>query len=1022
MRPLHRLAVLLTVFAIAAAAYAQTTAQLSGTVTSGGAALPGVTVTISSPQMQGTRSTTTGDSGGYSFAGLPPGEYTVRIELAGMQPVTRRVQIGVGQSGRADADLDVSSVTEAITVTAAAPSVLETPTVSTNISAQLLDDLPIARTPLNAATLAAGVNTNTFAAGQLSISGSPGYDNLVLVNGVAITENVRHQALDLFIEDAVQETTVMTGGISAEYGGFTGGVVNSITKSGGNTFSGSLRDSLSNPSWQTRTPLQVTNNIALVDVNNQVWEATLGGFIMRDRLWFFGAGRDTTTSTQGSLRAVPLGDSTAGSLSYTQVTDESRYEIKLTGQITPRHNLTGSYLEVDAATEDRPFTTVSYDTEQLTDRTDPQELVSTHYNGVLTTNWMVEGHYSSMEWGVGQGAGSQFTDFVRGTLVRNRADSSARWNSATFCGVCDKETRSNEGWNLKTNYFLSTRSMGNHNIVGGVENFAEHRFANNYQSGSNFRFFVNSAQRLNNVIYPTVTPGRASSSAYLVWTPIFVLQNNESDLGSTALFINDRWDLNERWSFSLGARYDKNDATDSSGNKVSDDSKITPRLNVTYDLRGDGRHRFTSSYGQFASRIVDGPGTSGGSGGSPAYIYYSYLGPAINPAGTPADQLLDTRAALAMVENWLKSACNAQGQCGTDNLELLRPNSGHSVPGYDSHISSALASPYVEELTFGYGTQWRSNLTTRVDLISRTWKDFYGFRIDSSTTRTTDPLGIEHDVASVENTNETTREYQGILLQAAWRPRRFNVGLNYTWSTLEGTDTQETATAGTAGNFPPSIYYPEVNDFERSSPEGWLVQDQRHRARAWVAYDVPLPRAFGALNLSVLQNFDSGTPYSAVAAIDMSPYLSNLLQNTNYVDPPSGAAYFFSDRGAIRYDDVSSTNAALNYRYPIGRAELFFNGEILNAFHRQTVVVASTAVTTAFNTPTITVDGQRVAVFRPFDPRSETPVECPQGTASRACYDMGAHWQKGSAFGTATNATSSFQTPRTWRASVGVRF
>ncbi|HEX6179415.1 MAG TPA: TonB-dependent receptor, partial [Thermoanaerobaculia bacterium] len=552
---------------------AQLTATLTGNVTSDGAGLPGVTVTISSPQMQGTRSTTTGEGGAYSFAGLPPGEYTVRFELAGMQTATRRVQIGVGQTGRADAALRVAAVAEAITVTAAAPSVLETPTVSSNYSAQLVEELPIPRTPLATALLAPGVNDSTLSANQLTISGSPGYDNLVMVNGVSITEAVRHQSLNLFIEDAIQETTVMTGAISAEYGGFTGGVVNSITKSGGNEFSGSLRDSLTNPDWTERTPLQRTNNTSNVDTLNQVWEATIGGYILRDRLWFFGAGRDTESARTLSLRPVP---GTTTSTSFDETTVEQRYEVKLTGQITSRHNLAASYLDVARDISNTVFTTTSYDLNQLGNRTDPQELLSVFYNGVLTNNWMLEGRYSSMDWGVGWGNGSLFTDVVRGTIVRNRADGLARYNSPTFCGVCDKETRSNDGYKLQTNYFLSTRSLGSHNFVAGLETFSEHRYANNYQSGSNYRLFVNSVQRVGDVFYPTLTPGPGGSAAFLVWTPIFNLQQNESDLKSNSFFINDRWDLNQNFSFSLGARFDANDAVDGTGNTVADDQKISP--------------------------------------------------------------------------------------------------------------------------------------------------------------------------------------------------------------------------------------------------------------------------------------------------------------------------------------------------------------------------------------------------------------------------------------------------------------
>ena len=79
--------------------------------------------------------------------------------------------------------------------------------------------------------------------------------NPVLVNGVNVTENLRGQALNLIIEDAVQETTVATAGVSAEFGRFGGGVINVVTKSGGNTFSGTFRDTLNNDNWRSYTLL-----------------------------------------------------------------------------------------------------------------------------------------------------------------------------------------------------------------------------------------------------------------------------------------------------------------------------------------------------------------------------------------------------------------------------------------------------------------------------------------------------------------------------------------------------------------------------------------------------------------------------------------------------------------------------------------------------------------------------------------------------------------------------------------------
>ncbi|HUP49772.1 MAG TPA: carboxypeptidase regulatory-like domain-containing protein, partial [Thermoanaerobaculia bacterium] len=550
-------------------AFAQvTTADLTGTVTMDGGPLPGVSVRISSPALQGTRTTVTGEGGSYNLPGIPPGRYTVIFELEGMQTVTRTVNIGVAQTGRVDASMRLAAVAEAITVTAAAPSVLETPQVSSHVPHALVDNLPIARTVFQAAMLSPGVNDNTVSGAQFSISGSPGYDNLVMVNGVVVTEAVRSQMLQLYIEDAVQETTVLTGAISAEFGRFTGGVVNAITKSGGNEFSGSFRDSFSNPAWTAKTPWPTQPDPT--EELGQVYEATLGGYIMRDRLWFFTAGRLAETSNDLFTRPVP-GDPNRTTTRFVSTNENTKYEVKLTGSITSSHNLVGSYYNEDSSSTNTRFTSASYDLDSLSNRSDPKELLGLFYNGILSQNLLVEGRYSQMEYGIGHGSGSQFTDPIRGTLMLNLGDSSARFNSPTFCGVCDREWRNNEGWVAKANYFLSTRSIGTHNLVAGVEQFSEMRYANNHQSGSGFRVFVNDVQWVDGTIYPTINPGDRAPAALIRWTPIFE-SALFSNLETQSLFVNDRWDLSPNLSFNIGARFDKNDTVDASGNKTSDDS------------------------------------------------------------------------------------------------------------------------------------------------------------------------------------------------------------------------------------------------------------------------------------------------------------------------------------------------------------------------------------------------------------------------------------------------------------------
>ena len=181
-----RVAVLLMIgLALAVSAFAQTagtTSPLSGIVTTDGKPLPGVTVTVTSPSLQGTRTAMTGEGGGYTFSALPPGNYSVQFSLEGMQTVTKKVTLALATPARADVAMRVGGVTESITVTASAPAVLETTQVGTNFKQETISTLPVARNVRQTVLLAPGVNPNGVN-NQITINGGPSYDNVFLVNG-----------------------------------------------------------------------------------------------------------------------------------------------------------------------------------------------------------------------------------------------------------------------------------------------------------------------------------------------------------------------------------------------------------------------------------------------------------------------------------------------------------------------------------------------------------------------------------------------------------------------------------------------------------------------------------------------------------------------------------------------------------------------------------------------------------------------------------------------------------------------
>ena len=218
-----------------------------------GLAMPGVLVTATSPGLQGARTATTSANGDYIIPFLPPGDYVVTFELQGFQTFKQTVRIEIGATVALPVKLALASLAETVTVTGTSTEIAQTATVASTYRQELIERLPMGRTLNSYTLLAPGVNDNG-PNGNLMVSGALSYENLNLINGVVVNENLRGQARNLFIEDAIQETKVSSGSISAEYGRFQGGVVNTITKSGGNNFSGSFRTSFTNDSWKALTP------------------------------------------------------------------------------------------------------------------------------------------------------------------------------------------------------------------------------------------------------------------------------------------------------------------------------------------------------------------------------------------------------------------------------------------------------------------------------------------------------------------------------------------------------------------------------------------------------------------------------------------------------------------------------------------------------------------------------------------------------------------------------------------------
>jgi hypothetical protein len=513
---------------------------------------------------------------------------------------------------------------------------------------------------------------------------------------------------------------------------------------------------------------------------------------------------------------------------------------------------------------------------------------------------------------------------------------------------------------------------------------------------------VTRVQALNGVLYPVVTQSTPNGGGtFIRWTPIFAAAK-ENDLRTDSAYLNDSVSFGSRWQFSLGARLDRNHAVDGDGTRISNHSRISPRISGQFDVRGDARHRLSASYAQYTSRIADAIASSGQSAGNAAAIDFVYRGPGIN------DKALTTPTAdvIRMVFDYFNTV-----QSGTANLSPsnLRPNGSRVIPGYSVYFDGTLSSPYVEEWTAGYGLSLGGHGYVRADAIWRDWHDFYAASVTPDTRKVNTPLGIPVDLALIRNSDAIQRHYRGIQVQAHWSLSRLATGAHYTWSTLRGNDEGEGAN-GALTNIDPSLYYPEYTSYERAAPLGDLAGGQRHRLRAWAGYELDLRRA--RVGFTLLHNYDSSLSYSIVAPISLTGY-AGAPSNPGYKSIPSGR-YFFSGRGALRTEGIHATDLAVRTAMKLAGLDWFAQADLLNIFNRAGVADPNrlnTSVATAATSST----------FAPFDPRTATPVECPRGAPAATCTAMHANYQLAPAFGEPLN-NLAYQTPRTIRVSLGIRF
>jgi hypothetical protein len=883
--------------------------------------LPGATVTVVSPSLQGARSAVADAEGAFTLAALPAGRYTVTVEMSGFAPVQRTVEVPLGLPVREDLTLAPAGVDERISVVAAPPSPLATPSVGANFTQRDIDALATSRTVFGIAQMAPATTTNSPNPTQVVINGAFAFDNVFMVNGVDVNDNLFAQPQNLFIEDAIEETQVLTAGISAEFGRFSGGVINAVTKSGSDRFAGSARGNLTNPSWTTATPFEESLGQATVDAAHpdrllHSQEGTFGGPLVQGRLWFFTAGRYTSNTSPTTL---PL-----SGLTLSQESVNKRGEAKVTGTVGSGHTLQGGYLNNAREITNSSGLPTSFlvDPHVVIDQRFPNWYTFGTYRGALNTATLVEGQYSQRRFAFEQTgpAGDDILDSPFLTL-----DQSLNYNAPYF-DATDPEQRNNQQITGSVTSFWSL--AGRHDTKGGYEWFRSQRRGGNSQSATAYVFvsdFVTASDGspvldATGRPIPRFVPGESILQYYPA------VKGASLNIDNQSAYLQDHWTLSSHWSADLGARFEHVRAASTGGLVSLETNRIVPRLAVGYDMTGSGRHVVHASYGQYSGRYNEAIVGKNSPVGNAPEIDALYQGPAGEGYG------------------FVPGLTPANYPVAASNVTLL------SDPTQNVFVERGTKSPLTHEFTASYGVNGRRGYG-EVSYVARSTGSLIE-DVQDRTTGVTDVVvnGIDAGAFTnivYRNSDEAFRAYQGLVFQGRYRLREaWTINGHYTLQlrnhgNYEGEASSQPALPSIIGN------YPEAFTAARNYPDGRLQTFQRSALRLWSIYRWSLGRA-GALTTSGLVRVNSARVFSLAARNQTpSPRQLQLLEAQGYPDAAVTQTVFFTGaRGDQNFKGFGVADFSATYEIPIVRTlRPWLKADVYNAFDNRKLIAWNTTVT-----------------------------------------------------------------------------
>lgn len=616
------------IFALSATALAQeTTGSIEGTISDGaGGRIAGATIKVTGNAY--TRTITTDESGFFRLLQVPAGRYDLTVTAANFGTTKQeQLDVALGRAMVTELSLKPAQVNEQVVVTGNDTQVID-PTnnkIQTSLSERQIDLTPKGTNFASILRVSPATRAEPLNAG-FQVDGSSGAENTFIVDGLEVTNFRTGQLRNIsnIPFEFVKEVQVKTSGFEAEYGGATGGVINVVTRSGGNEFHGQAGIQIENDSlgFGSTRPIQVTNNASLQfirpgntnntflkppddEFTNTYPSFSLGGPVLKDRVWFF------TSYAPQFFHTTRRRIFENGTSQDFESDVRSDYAIvRLDGAITQNLRAFGTYNYTPQREHGQLLgLTVPAPSATNFDQRGGRVAAQNFTYGATwtpTANLVISGrggrnylNEKDGSYGIPNALRIRCTNSTNASLpgVTAAGTCGAGFDNIGDNTVNGKDISIRHTFDLDGS-LLVNRLAGRHVIKGGyqfnrISNEVDQGFFN---TGSIIYFFGQTSRGIGG------GPGEFGNGQLTRFGTV-----GEAESKNQAIYLQDTWQPLRRLTLNLGVRFEREDVPTFSGNgeRILFDfgSKPAPRIGGAYDLFGDGKTKLFASYSWFYDRF-----------------------------------------------------------------------------------------------------------------------------------------------------------------------------------------------------------------------------------------------------------------------------------------------------------------------------------------------------------------------------------------------------------------------------------